>query len=264
VPKKPPQKKSPTLAPRPKTSTAGAQPDEPDDAIELVDEALLSFVLTPALGSTNLLVIALSPTGDLVIQDRQLAEARRIPEALAISISTGCERYAATERRATRFRAAWMRGHKTLATYAWECGESAPQAAELNGSVQSFLQQQQLFAQAQHKLHLEGFEMVQEGWAKLLLLGHKRIEALERDNAELRDRMRKLDDVGSEIAIEQMRAEVEQRGRTADLIEKRLLPLAQSFALSKIESAARSVGGGGQSPLGNSKPEHSEEKKPSA
>lgn len=244
-------------------STRGEPSDESEDDVaeaEIVDEALLSFVMTPAMGATTLLVQALSATsGDTIIQDRQVAEAKRIPEALAISISTACERFAAAERRAVRFRAAWMRNDKTLATYSFECGTSTPQAAELNGSVQSFLQQQQLFAQAQHKLHLEGFEMVQEGWAKLLQLQNKRIESLERDNGELRDRLRKLDDVGSEIAIEQMRAEVEQRGRTADLIEKRLLPLAQSFALSKIDQATRSA-----APLGNSKPEQGEHKEPSA
>jgi hypothetical protein len=264
VSKHKPLKKPPVRARPPKVSTAGELPDESDEDLEaadLVDEALLSFVMTPAMGATTLLVEALSATaGDSeTIQDRQVAEAKRIPEKLAISIGIACERYAAAERRAVRFRAAWMRGEKTLATYAWQVGTSAPAQAELNGSVQSFLQQQQLFAQAQHKLHLEGFEMVQDGWAKLLSLQNKRIEALERDNAELRDRMRKLDDVGSELAIEQMRLDTEQRGRTADLIEKRLLPIAQTFALSKIEAAARS-----SAPLGNSKPEQSEHEKPSA
>jgi hypothetical protein len=196
------------------------------------------------MGASNLVVIALSPTGDAVIQDRQVAEVKRIPEQLAISIETACERHAAAERRVVRFRAAWMRGDKTLATYAWEAG-TARKEIELDGSTLSFLQQQQLFAQAQHKLHLEGFEMVQEGWGKLLALQNKRIEALERDNAELRDRLRKLDDVGNEIAIESARAEVEQRGRTADLIEKRLLPLA-------LQVAAGS--GGGSSPLVGSEP----------
>ena len=255
-----PSRKPSARALPPIASTRGELRDESDDddvtEAESVDEALLSFIETPAMGATTLLVQAMSATGDTTIQDRQVAEAKRIPEALAISITTACERFAAAERRAVRFRAAWMRNDKTLATYSFECGTSTPQKAELDGSVQSFLQQQQLFAQAQHKLHLEGFEMVQDGWAKLLSLQNKRIESLERDNAELRDRMRKLDDVGSEIAIEQMRAEVEQRGRTADLIEKRLIPLAQSFALSKINESAAAVG--------NSKQEKSEHEKPSA
>lgn len=237
---------------QPMASTRGEPPGELDesdsDLTDLVDEALLSFVETPALGATNLLVQALSPTGDSVIQDRQVSEAKRIPDKLAISIAQACERHAEAERRVTRFRAAWMRGDKTLATYAWECGSSQRQQVELDGSALSFLQQQQLFAQAQHKLHLEGFEMVQEGWAKLLQLQNKRIEALERDNAELRDRLRKLDDVGSELAIEQMRVETEQRGRTADLIEKRLLPIAQAFAIKQLEPAS-------PAPAANSKPE---------
>jgi hypothetical protein len=249
-PKPKPSKKPSARALQPIASTRGARRDEPDesepDLTELVDEALLSFVMTPALGSTNLLVLALSPTGDAVIQDRQVAEARRIPEQLAISIEQACERHAEAERRACRFKAAWMRGDKTLATYAWECGSSQRQQVDLDGSALSFLQQQQLFAQAQHKLHLEGFEMVQEGWAKLLQLQNKRIEALERDNAELRDRLRKLDDVGSELAIEQMRVETEQRGRTADLLEKRVLPIVQAFAVKQLQTDSATPTHGGK------------------
>lgn len=237
-----------------RASSAGETRDEPEDEPEsdLVDEALLSFVMTPAAGADRLTVFALSPAGDTVIQDRQASEAKRNPEPLAISIATACERFAATERRAIRFRAAWQRGDRTLATYAWECGTNTKDR-ELDGSVQSFLLQQQQFAQAQHQLHLEGFEMVQESWKSLLTLQNKRIESLERDNNELRDRLRKMDDVGSELAIEQMRAEIESRGRTADLIEKRVLPIAQALALK--------ISNGLPAPVaGQSKPEQGEHK----
>lgn len=219
----------------------------------VADAALLSFVCAPALGADRLVVMALSPSGDSVIQDRQAAEAKRAAAELTLAIEVSCERYATAERRQVRFRAAWMRGEKTLATYQWEVG-SGTQERELDGSVQSFLQQQQQMQLAQHKLHLEGFEMVQESWKNLLNLQNKRIEALERDNAELRDRLRKMDDVGSEIAIEQMRADVEARGRTADLVEKRLLPLAQAIAVRHLESA----------PAANSKQEQRHDEKPSA
>lgn len=257
-----PSKTLPARKAPPMASIAGAKRDESDESeseSELVDDALLAFVLTPALGADHLLVHAYSPAGEpVVIQDRQAAEAKRIPEPLAISITVACERWAATERRAVRFRAAWLRGDKLLASHTWECGSGTQQQA-LDGSVQSFLQQQQLFAQAQHKLHLEGFEMVQDGWAKLLGLQNKRIESLEKDNGELRDRLRKMDDVGSEIAIEQMRAEVEQRGRTADLLEKRILPIAQAIAAKHLQSGGDSAAA---ALIGNSKPEQSQQKKP--
>lgn len=262
VPKPKASKKPSARALQPIASTRGARREDSDESeteqtdLAIVDEALLSFVMTPAMGATNLLVLALSPTGDSVVQDRQVAEAKRIPEQLAISIEQACERHAEAERRAVRFKAAWMRNDKTLATYAWETGSSQRQQVDLDGSALSFLQQQQLFAQAQHKLHLEGFEMVQEGWAKLLQLQNKRIEALERDNQELRDRLRKMDDVSSDLAMEQIRLETEQRGRTADLLEKRLLPIAQAFAMKQLESSA--------APATNSKHEHSDQEKPSA
>lgn len=239
-PKKPAARRAPLRASTRGESTENSSEPDADsgDEDEVVDTALLAFVCAPALGADRLQVLALSPSGDAaVIQDRQAAEAKRIPEPLAIAIEAACERYAATEKRAVRFRAAWMRGEKTLATYTWESG-SGKVERELDGSVQSFLQQQQVQQLAQHKLHLEGFEMVQESWKSLLTLQNKRIEALEKDNAELRDRLRKMDDVGSEIAIEQMRAEVEARSRTADLVEKRLLPIAQALAVKHLESSA--------------------------
>lgn len=231
-----------------------SEPDDDEDEGAEADPALLSFVLAPAAGADRLVVTALAPSGDTVIQDRQASEARKHAAELALAIEVSCERYATAERRQVRFRAAWMRGEKTLATYAWEAG-SGKQERELDGSVQSFLQQQQQMQLAQHKLHLEGFEMVQESWKNLLNLQNKRIEALERDNNELRDRLRKMDDVGSEMAIEQMRAEVEQRGRTADLVEKRILPIAQALAVRHLESATAS---------GHSKDEQGHNEKPSA
>jgi hypothetical protein len=206
-------------------------------------------------------VLALSPSGDSVIQDRQAAEARRDAAELTLAIEVSCERYAAAERRQVRFRAAWMRGEKTLATYAWEVG-TGKQERELDGSVQSFLQQQQQMQLAQHKLHLEGFEMVQDSWKSLLALQNKRIENLERENMELRDRLRKMDDVGSEIAIEQMRAEVDQRGRTVDLVENRLLPLAQAIAVKHLGGAAAAATSA--APAANSKNEQRDHEKPTA
>lgn len=253
-----PRKKQPAARrtlPPPAASIAGAT-HEDEDASELVeDAALLSFVSTPALGADHLLVLALNPSGDAVIQNRQAQEARRIPEELTLSIAASCERHAAIEKRAVRFRASWMRNDKTLATYAWECG-SGKAERELDGTVQSFLIDQQSNAREMHKLQIESFEMVQEGWKALHALQNKRIEALERENGELRDRLRKLDDVQTELAIEQMRVDLEQRGKTVDMVEKRLLPIVQAFAVKKLQESSPAAG--------SSEPKQSEHKQPAA
>jgi hypothetical protein len=258
--KKPRAARALRVAPR-ATSTASTNGEPRDDSHEsdetATDEALAEFLAAPPANADHVQVIAVMPSGDAVVQLRQRAEVLRDPDAIANAVTKACDRWALAERRIVRFRANWARGDRTLATHAFEHGAPSDQPPELNGSVQSFLSQQQLFAQAQHKLHLEGFEMVQESWKSLLTLQNKRIEALERDNAELRDRLRKVDDVGNELAIESARAEIEQRGRTADLIEKRLLPIAQAVVAQKLQESAAALSGHG-------KPEHSEQKQPAA
>jgi len=223
-------------ATRTPTPTNGSQ-DDADEDDEVVDEDLVGFLSSPPAIADHVLVIAAGAGGDQIVQDRSATETKKQANAIAAQIWIACERWAQSERRLVRFRASWMRGDKVLATHAWQCGEDSG-APQLDGSVSSFLQQQQLFAQAQHKLHLEGFEMVQESWKSLLTLQNKRIEALEKDNAELRDRLRKLDDVGSELQIEAQRAELEQRGRTADILEKKVLPLAQALVVRQIQGSA--------------------------
>jgi len=221
----------------PQTRTAiptnGSQQDDSED--DEVDD-LHAFLSDPPAVADHVLVVAASPSGDAIVQDRTATECKRNPDAIAAATTIACEHWAHSERRIVRFRAVWMRGEKVLATHAWECGESSGDKQQLDGSVSSFLQQQQLFAQAQHKLHLEGFEMVQEGWQKLLTLQNKRIEALERDNQELRDKLRKLDDVSSEIASEQIRAEIASRSRTVDLLESRVLPIVQAVAAKHLQA----------------------------
>lgn len=155
---------------------------------------------------------------------------------LAAAIVRQCARW--DTRRRMRFEIRWLRDEHVLASLIQEYGADRSGGVELDGSVRSFLAQQQSNSQAQHKLHLEGFEMVQEGWRSLLSLQNKRIEGLEKDNAELREKLRKADDVGSEIAIESARAEIEARGRTADILEKRLLPIAEAIAVQKIREMA--------------------------
>jgi len=228
-------------------STNGAQHDDYDEERDesesgdeevLIDTDLLRWVQRIPLGADHLIVLATSLGGsDVLLQDRSAQEAKREPEQLTIAISNACERWARSERKKVRFRACWQRGDKTLSTHSWELGDSEVPSHELDGSVQSFLIEQQRQQHQTHKLHLEGFEMVQESWRSLLGLQNKRIEALERDNAELRDRLRKLDDVQSEIAAEHARAEVEDRGRSLEILEKRLLPVVQAFALKQAQQA---------------------------
>jgi regulator of replication initiation timing len=194
-------------------------------------------VSTPALGADHLLVLSLSPTGESVIQNRQAAEARRRPEDLTVSIAASCERYAAIERRAVRFRAAWMRGEKTLATYQWESGSGKPER-ELDGTVQSFLVDQQANNRELTKLMIESFELSQASWkAQVVMLSEQNAD-LHKENAELRTRLRKLDDAQTDLAFEQMRAELEQKGRTFDLVEKRLLPIAQAVAMRHLQESS--------------------------
>lgn len=236
---KPSARASRTTTARPK-STNGSQQEETDEdgdeATIPVDDDLVSFLESPAMSADRVVVLALSPGGDVIVQDRTTTEAKHDPDRLALAITIACERWAKSERRLVRFRAAWMRGDRTLATHAWECGRATQEQPVLDGSAQSFLVQQQHQQLAQHKLHLEGFEMVQESWKNLLNLQNKRIESLERTNDELRERLQKIDDASSEIALEQAKAELEQRGRTADLIEHRLLPIAHAFVVKKLES----------------------------
>lgn len=208
--------------------------DDDDDSLS-VDEEMQLFIRRPPLGADRLLVTAVTHSGDQTVQDRSAIEARKAPVALAKSVVTAAERWAQVDGRAVKFRATWMRDDRTLAAHQWTCGHGKD-PTELDGTVDSFLQQQQRFAEAQHRLHLEGFEMVQSSWQNLLTLANERIKALEADNADLRERLRRVDDVGSEIALEQAKSEMEQRGRTADLLENRLLPIAQALLLQQAQA----------------------------
>lgn len=222
----------PTTPPQP-TLTAGSPPEN-ENGLEPAVEAIADFLGSPPAAADRVVIIAVSPAGDQVVQERSTAETKRSPDHISAQVAVACERWADAERRSVRFRAAWMRGERVLASTVWQFGASDSTGHELDGSVTSFLVQQQQFALAQHKLQLESFEMVQDGWSRLFAVQNKRIEALERDNQELRDRLRKLDDVGSEIAIETARADIEARGRTADLIEKRVLPIAQAVIAQRM------------------------------
>lgn len=218
-------------------STNGGKPAEPaelerEKSAPEIDPGLLEFLSSPPLGAEHVEVLS----GETVVQQRQKAEVARDPARMAELIASQCERWAASERRAVRFAVRWCRDERALATQTIERGGG--DAIELNGSVQSFLAQQQRNGLDQHKLYLESFEMVQDSWRAILSIANKRNEALERENSELRERLRKADDVGTELALETARAELEARGRTADILEKRVLPIAEAIAIQKIREAA--------------------------
>lgn len=234
------EKRPTRLASIPGVQSAGSDDSEEPSA---TDDALAEFLAAPPATADTLHVVAASPSGDAIVAIRQRAEVLREPDAHANRISDACERWSQSERRLVRFRASWHRGEKVVATHAFEHGTANSDGPMLDGTVQSFLIQQQHAQLANHKLHLEGFEMVQESWKSLLAIANRRNDALEKENQELRDRLRRLDDVGNEIALESARAELEARGRTADLIEKRLLPIAQAVVAQKLQESSAALAG---------------------
>jgi ribosome-binding ATPase YchF (GTP1/OBG family) len=259
--RKPPAKLKLTPA-----STLGAPRDdsESDDSDPSDDDELSEFLASPPTAADVLHVVAASASGDAIVQTRQRKEVLADVDAIAERITKACERWASSERRLVRFRASWQRGERILATHAFEYGEAVSNAPVLDGSAQSFLVQMQHAQLERDKLFIESLEAVQrqneistDSWKSLLNIANKRNEALEHENDKLRERLRKSDDVGNEIAIESARAEIEARGRTADLLEKRLLPIAQAFVAQKLqESAATLAGTTGEH-------EHSQQEEPS-
>jgi len=226
---------------RPRT----VDPDDFDDIIEDIEDAetapnddnasqdpsLTLFLRRPPSGATHVVVIACTSSGEQVIQDRDAAEARE-PAELADLLLDSCGRWAATEGRKTRFRLCWQIGDRTLASHQIVAGEGDPGA--LDGTVNSFLQQQQRHAETTHRLSHDGFQMVQSSWEKLQRASMQRIEALEKDNHELRERLRKAGDVEAEIAYSTVAADIEQRQRTTEIIEARVLPIVQQAILARM------------------------------
>jgi hypothetical protein len=254
------QRPRPTRASsRSREQTAAPDDDDDDDDDEIPsDEALALFLRRPPAGADRFVVVATSHSGDQTLQDRPAVEARRAYVQMANMTIAACDRWAHSEGRECRFRAIWQQGERALATHQWRAGSGDPQA--LNGTVESFLSQVQRHLENREGLSHDNQATQLDGWKTLSTYQNKRIEALEKDNAELRERLRRVDDVGSEIALEQARAELQQRGRTADILEQRVLPIAQAYMLQMAQKAAGvSAADGGDSsaapPLaGNSKP----------
>lgn len=206
--------------------------DDDDDGEIATDHALALFLRRPPTSADHWVCVAYTAAGEQVVQDRSALEARTRPVDLANETYAACQRWATAEGRKTRFRVTWQAADRVLASHQWTSGEGDPSA--LDGTVESFLSQQQRHAETQHRLHHEGFSMVQDAWKQLLAASMKRIEALERDNETLRDRLRKAGDVEADIAVQQVAAELEQRNRTADILEHKVLPIAQALILRRL------------------------------
>lgn len=220
-------------------------PDElEDDAAQAEaisqDHALTLFFRSPPGGADHAVVIAHTASGgDQIVEDRSTSEIAKNAAQHANAVASACSRWAQSEARQTRFRVTWQSGDRVLASHQLVCGDGDPTA--LDGTVDSFLSQQQRHSEVQHRLHHEGFSMVQDAWRQLLSGAMKRIEALERDNESLRERLRKAGDVEAEILAAQVASDLEQRVRTTDIVESRLLPIVQALVMKQL-------GGGGGDP----------------
>jgi hypothetical protein len=222
---------------------------DPDELDELEDEseqaetisqdhALTLFFRSPPSGVDHAVVMAYSAgndNGGQIVEDRSTSEISKDPARHANAVALACARWAQSEARQTRFRVTWQAGDRVLASHQLVCGDGDPTA--LDGTVDSFLSQQQRHSEVQHRLHHEGFSMVQDAWKQLLSGAMKRIEALERDNESLRERLRKAGDVEAEILTAQVAADLDQRVRTTDIVESRLLPIVQALVTKHLGGA---------------------------
>jgi hypothetical protein len=79
--------------------------------------------------------------------------------------------------------------------------------------------------------------MVQDAWKSQNASQQRRIDALEKDNELLRDRLRKAGDVDAEIAIQHAASDLEARERNANIMEHKVLPVLQHLLISKMNAA---------------------------
>lgn len=209
------------------------------------DEALTLFLKRAPLGADRFVVTAMSHAGEHVVQDRTAKEAIRAHVMMANSTIMACDRWAHSEGRECRFRATWQQGERVLASHQWRAGQGDPQA--LNGTVESFLSQVQRHLENREQNTYETQSTQLEAWKTLSGAQNRRIEALEKENDHLRERLRRVDDVSSELAIEHAKADIESRGRTVDILENRVLPIVQAYVAQQLqkELAANSGNGSG-------------------
>jgi hypothetical protein len=204
------------------------------------DEQLTLFLRRPPIGAERVLVLAFTASGDHTMQDRSAAECRAAPVQLANTIMQLCERWARTEGRETRFRAQWQAGERTLASHQWRCGEGDPTA--LDGTVESFMGQAQRHLEHRDRIHLEAYSEQNTGWKELVAELRGELKVLRAENQDLRERLRKANDVDAEIALATTESELARKGRMSDMLEHRVLPLLQHLALKAANGVAASGG----------------------
>ena len=195
------------------------------------DRSLTLFFRHPPQGADHFLVYASTPHGETLVQDRMISELDN-PAATADLVLDNCTRWAAAEGQQTRFRILWQHSDRLLASYQMVCGTG--DATQLDGSVNSFMMQHQRHAEVRERISHQGFELVQEAWRTLQSSSMERIIALERDNAALRERLKKAGDVEAEIAYSTVAAEIEQKQRTTEILESRLMPILQGVLMQKL------------------------------
>lgn len=161
------------------------------------------------------------------MQDLGASEVLAAPVAYANAVADLCERWAVAEGQQTRFLACWSVGARVLASHQWTCGDGRP---ALDGSSLSQIAQAQQHAEVQHRLHHEGQSLLTDGWKALLGLAMDRVKAVEKENAELRERLKRSDDVDATIAVSSAEADLETRARTAAILEERVLPIFEALA----------------------------------
>lgn len=217
--------------------------DDDDDAGELAqDEQLTLFLRRPPLGAERVIVLAHTPSGERIVEDRSASEARGAPVQLANHTLARCERWARTDRRETRFRVEWRAGDRVLASHQWTCGEGGDPTA-LDGTAESILSQMQRHLENQNRatlekdrVHLEHSAEQNGGWKELVQELRAELKVQRAENTELRERLRKAGDVDAEIALATATADLEAKGRTADILEHRALPLLQAMIMKQLQA----------------------------
>jgi len=207
---------------------------------------LSMFLRRPPVGAERVMVFGLTQAGEVIVQDRSAAESRAAPVQLANSVLAICERWARTEGRETRFRAQWQAGDRVLASHQWKCGEGDPTV--LDGTVESLISQSQRHLENKDRIHLEAYTDQNTGWRELLAAYREEMKVLRAENAELRKRNQKANDVEAEIALRSVDADIEAKGRTADLLEHRVLPMLQHLALKAVNGLQPPAAAGSAAP----------------
>lgn len=223
------------VAPTPSPEVWDEDDEDDDDEDEEIatDHALVLFLRRPPTSADHWVCVAQTAHGEQIVQDRSALEARTRPVELANATIAACERWAAAEGRQTRFRCQWQAGDRVLASHQWSVGDHDPSV--LDGTVESLLAQQQRHAETNQRLHIEGFQLVAEAQRTLLASAMRRIEALEKDNEALRERLRKVGDVDADIAVQTVAAELEAKTRTVDILEHKVLPIVQAVFMQKMQ-----------------------------